>query len=148
MRTGQLVDLVFSVPNEDDALPMDHVTLSAPMSFALDDAEAKPGWAQSHAGQVVTWSGGMIPRGEFARFSIRGTAPAQAKPVVFNVLVGDHTGASITYRVALDVAAHGPEDSGARSLGTAALIVALVAAAFALAAGFFALYLWLRPPPA
>jgi hypothetical protein len=148
VRAAELVDLVFSAPNEDDAIPMDHVTLSAPKSFVLDDAEAKPGWTQSRAGQAVTWSGGRIPRGEFARFSIRGTAPAQAGPVVFNVLVGDRSGTSITYRVALDVAAHGPEDSGARSLGTAALIVALIGAALALAAGFFTLYLWLRPPPA
>ena len=52
--------------------------------------------------------------------------------MLFNVLVGDRTGKSITYRVGLDVAAHGPEDSGARTLGKAALIVAIVAAGLAL----------------
>jgi hypothetical protein len=41
----------------------------------------------------------------------------------------------------------GTHDTGARSLGKAALIVALVAAGLALAAVFLGLYLWLRPPP-
>ena len=43
--------------------------------------------------------------------------------------------------------AHGPRDNGARSLGKAALVVAVVGAGLALAALFVALYVWLRPPP-
>ena len=144
---GQLVDLVFSVPNEGDAYGVDHVTLGVPQEFALDDAEAKSGWSQSRTGQAVTWSGGTIPKGTYARFGIRGTAPARAETVLFNVLVGDRTGKSITYRVALDVTAHGPRDAGARSLAKAAIIVAITAAAIALAAGFMGLYISLRPPP-
>jgi uncharacterized protein YcnI len=143
---GQLVDLVFSVPNEDDAPGIDHVTLGVPQDFQLDDAEAKTGWSQSRTGQAVTWSGGNIPKGTYARFGIRGTAPPRAETVLFNVLVGDRTGKSITYRVPLAVTAHAPQDAGARSLAKAALIVALVAAGIALAAGFRMLYLWLRPP--
>jgi hypothetical protein len=144
---GQLVDLVFSVPNEDDSYGVDHVTLGIPQDFQLDDAEAKPGWSQSRTGQAVTWSGGNIPKGTYARFGIRGTAPPRAETVLFNVLVGDRTGKSITYRVPLGVTAHGPRDAGARSLAKAALIVAIAAVGIALAAGFVALYLWLRPPP-
>jgi uncharacterized protein YcnI len=144
---GQLVDLVFSVPNEGDAYGVDHVTLGVPQDFQLDDAEAKPGWSQSRTGQAVTWSGGNIPKGTYARFGIRGTAPSRPETVLFNVLVGDRTGKSITYRVALGVTAHGPQDTGARSLAKAALIVAIAAAAIALAAGFIGLYIWLRPPP-
>jgi uncharacterized protein YcnI len=147
IRTGQLIDLVFSVPNAADPHGIDHVTLGIPADFQLDDAEAKPGWTQSRTGQAVTWSGGNIPRREFARFTIRGTAPYKPETVLFNVLVGDRTGKSITYRVGVDVLDHGPEDQGARSLGKAALIVAIVAAAFALGALFLGLYLWLRPPP-
>jgi hypothetical protein len=143
---GQLVDLVFSVPNEDDPYGIDHVTLGIPQEFQLDDAEAKPGWSQSRTGQAVAWSGGNIPKGTFARFAIRGTAPPRAGMVLFNVLVGDRRGKSITYRVPLEVMAHGPQDAGARSLGRAALIVAIVAVAIALGAGFVALHLWLRPP--
>jgi uncharacterized protein YcnI len=145
---GQLVDLVFNVPNQDDAIGVDHVTLGIPQDFQLDDAEAKPGWTQSRTGQAITWSGGMIPKGSFARFSIRGTAPARVETVLFNVLVGDRTGKSITYRVGLDVAASTEEDSGARTLAKAALGVAILAAVLALGGLFVGLYLWLRPPPA
>jgi hypothetical protein len=67
--------------------------------------------------------------------------------VPFNVLVGDRTGKSVSYWVGIAVVAHGPRDNGARSLGKAALIVALIGAGLALAALFAALYLWLRPPP-
>lgn len=147
VQTGAAVDLVFSVPNEDDAAGIDHVTLGIPADFELDDAEAKPGWTQSRTGQAVTWSGGRIPKGQYGTFAIRGTAPEKVETVLFNVLVGDRTGKSITYRVGLDVVAHGEQDSGARSLGKAALIVAIVGAALALAALFVALYVWLRPPP-
>jgi uncharacterized protein YcnI len=147
VETGQLIDLTFSVPNQEGAVWIDHVTLGIPGDFDLDDAEAKPGWTQSRTGQAVTWSGGRIPKGEYATFSIRGTTPDKVETVLFNVLVGDRTGKSITYRVGLDVAAHGPEDPGARSLGKAALIIAVVAVALAVGSLFFGLYLWLRPPP-
>lgn len=144
---GQAVDLVFSVPNEDDAIGVDHVTLGIPQDFRLDDVEAKPGWTQSRTGQAVTWSGGLIPKGTFARFAIRGTAPPKAETVLFNVLVGDRTGKSITSRVGLDVTATSAQDKGARTLGKAALGVASLAAVLALGALFIGLYLWLRPPP-
>lgn len=143
---GQLVDLEFSVPNEDDAYGYNHVTLGVPQAFDLDDAESKTGWSQSRTGQAVTWSGGNIPKGTYARFGIRGTAPNSPVTVLFNVLVGDRTGKSITYRVALGVEAHPPHDNGARSLAKGALIAALAAAGIALAGGFIALYVWLRPP--
>ena len=70
VRTGALTDLVFSVPNIGDSVGIDHVTLGIPQDFDLDDVEAKPGWTQSRTGQAVTWSGGMIPKGTFARFAI------------------------------------------------------------------------------
>jgi uncharacterized protein YcnI len=146
VQKGQTVDLVFSVPNEDDAIGVNHVTLGIPQDFELDDAEAKPGWTQSRTGQAITWSGGLIPKGTFARFSIRGTAPAKVETVLFNVLVGDRTGKSITYRVGLDVNATSGQDKGARTLGKAALGVAIVAAVLALGALFVGLYVWLRPP--
>ncbi len=147
VRTGALVDLVFSVPNAADPNGIDHVTIQAPAAFDLDDGEAISGWSQSRSGQTLTWKGGNIPEREYARFGIRGTAPATAGPVSFNVLVGDRTGRSITYRIGLDVVAHGPHDNGARSLGKAALVVAVLGAGLALAALFVALYVWLRPPP-
>jgi uncharacterized protein YcnI len=147
IHTGQLADIIFSIPNADDAIGVDHVTLGIPSDFKLDDAEAKPGWTQSRTGQAITWSGGRIPAHQFATFSIRGTAPAKAETVLFNVLVGDRTGKTITYRVGLDVTATSQQDKGARTLGKAALGVAVVAALLALGALFVGLYLWLRPPP-
>lgn len=147
LETSQLADVTFSIPNESDRLDVDHVTLGIPADFDLDDAEAKPGWTQSRTGQAVTWSGGRIPRNQYATFSIRGTAPAKAETVLFNVLVGDRTGKTITYRVPLEVIGHGPRDAGARSLGKAALIAAIIAGALALGSLFLGLYLWLRPPP-
>jgi uncharacterized protein YcnI len=147
VHKGQAVDLVFSVPNEDNAIGVDHVTLGIPQDFDLDDMEAKPGWTQSRTGQAITWSGGLIPKGTFARFAIRGTAPAKAETVLFNVLVGDRTGKSITYRVGLDVTAASNQDKGARTLGKAALGVGILGAVLGLGALFVGLYVWLRPPP-
>jgi uncharacterized protein YcnI len=144
---GEAVDLTFSAPNEDDAVGIDHVTLRVPAGFDLDDAEAKPGWTQSREGGAITWSGGRIPQGEYATFAIRGTAPSAAGTVTFNVLVGDRTGKSITYRVRLDVVKSTTRDNGARTLGKAAIAAALIAAALALVAVFVGLYVWLRPPP-
>ncbi|HEX7526397.1 MAG TPA: DUF1775 domain-containing protein [Gaiellaceae bacterium] len=146
VHVGALVDLVFSVPNEDDANGVDHVTIAAPAGFDVDDGETVAGWSQSHTGQTITWSGGHIPRGQFARFTIRGTAPARGGPIVFNVLVGDRTGGSLTYRASVAVDTHALRDNGAHSLGKAALIVAVAGSALALAALFVGLYLWLRPP--
>jgi uncharacterized protein YcnI len=147
VERGALVDLTFSVPNQDDPYDVDHVSLGMPPDFELDDAEAKPGWTQSRAGQSISWSEGRIPKGEYATFSIRGTAPKRVETVLFNVLVGDRTGKSITYRVGLHVVANTSSDSGARRLAKAALILAIVGAGLAVFAGFFGLYLWLRPPP-
>ena len=144
---GSLNDLTFSVPNTDTPVGIDHVTLGIPADFSLDDAEAKPGWSQSRTGQAITWSGGNIPKGQYATFSIRGTAPKKVETVLFNVLVGDRKGKSITYRIGVDVTAHGPQDSGARSLGKAALLIGVLGGALALVALFTGLYVWLRPPP-
>ena len=137
---GASVDLTFGAPNEDDDVGVSRVTLTPPPGFDLDDAEAKAGWTQTRAGGAVTWSGGNIAKGQYATFSVRGTAPERTGAVVFNVAVGDRTGKSVTYRVALDVVSK-PHD-----YGEAALIVAIAGAALALLAFFTALYVWLRPP--
>jgi uncharacterized protein YcnI len=148
VSVGEAVDLTFSAPNEDDDLGIDHVTLTVPSGFDLDDAEAKPGWTQSKAGGSVTWSGGRIPKGEYATFGVRGTASKTPGTAMFKVLVGDRTGRSITYQVGLDVVRSTSRDNGARSLGKAAIAVALLAGALALVALFVGIYVWLRPPPA
>jgi Domain of unkown function (DUF1775) len=148
VHTGALVDLVFSVPNAADPAGLDQVTIEVPADFVLDDGEAIAGWTQSRTGQTLSWKGGSIPLRQYARFGIRGTAPAEPGTVPFTVRVADRAGTSTTYRIALQAVGHGPRDNGARSLGEAALIVAVVGAGLALAALFALLYVWLRPPPA
>jgi uncharacterized protein YcnI len=147
VAAGAEVDLVFGVPNEEDAAGIVRVTIGIPADFELDDAEAKEGWTQSRTGQAITWAGGRIPQRQFARFAIRGTAPAVSETVLFNVLVGSRGGETTTYRIPIEVKKGATNDVGARTLGKAALIVAVAAAALALGAGFLALYVWLRPPP-
>ena len=96
---------------------------------------------------MLSWSGGKIPR-----TSTRGSAsaaPRLSRRRRSSSTCSSATGpaTSITYRVGLGVVAHGTRDPGARSLGKAALVVAVIGAALALAALFVGLYLWLRPPP-
>ncbi|HEY6962087.1 MAG TPA: hypothetical protein VI408_09395 [Gaiellaceae bacterium] len=139
VKPGQAVDLVFGAPNEDDAFGISRVTLRPPAGFDLDDAEAKPGWTQARSADAITWSGGNIPKGQYATFGIRGTAPDKTGTIVFNVRVGDAAGRGLTYRVGLDVVGSGHD------VATPALIVALAAAVLALIAFFVGLYVWLRP---
>ena len=142
---GAAVDLVVSVPNAADKVAIDHITIGIPQDFSLEDAEAKTGWRQSRTGQAVTWWGGSIPEHQFARFGVRGTAPPQAETVLFNVVIGDHSGKSTTYHVPLEVAAPVVHD-GSRSLAKAALVVACIAAALALGGCIAAFALWLKGP--
>src|SRR6185437_5703945 len=51
VSVGEAVDLTFGASNEDDDLGIDHVTLTVPAGFEVDDAEAKPGWTQSRSGE-------------------------------------------------------------------------------------------------
>jgi uncharacterized protein YcnI len=146
--SGASVDLTFAAPNEDDALGVDRVTIAVPGEFDLDDAESKPGWTQSRSGDAITWTGGNIPKGQFATFTIRGDAPKRTGSVTFNVRVGDRTGKSVTSRVGVDVVSSQTEDSAARSLGKVAIGVAVGAALLGVIALFLGLYGWLRPPPA
>jgi uncharacterized protein YcnI len=146
VEPGAEVMLTFATPNRGGAT-VDHVTLGIPSDFVLDDAEAKPGWVLSRTEQAITWSGGRIPKGEFATFAIRGKAPMQLETVLFNVIVGARGGKSTTYHVGLSVSPAANHDTGARSLGRAGLIVAIVGLALALAAGFLALGGWLRTSP-
>jgi hypothetical protein len=143
---GQKAELAVAVPNVNDRMGVNHVTIGIPQDFLLEDAEAKNGWKQSRTGQAVTWWGGNIPAGEYVRFDVRGTAPIQPETVLFNVVIGDRSGKSATYNVPLEVAAPATHDS-AHSLAKAALIVAVVGGVLALAALLVGLALWQRRPP-
>src|SRR5581483_7548812 len=121
---GAHVELTVSVPNVGNRKGVNHVTIGIPQDFQLDAAEAKTGWKQSRTGQAVTWWGGSIPVGEFVRFGVRGTAPSSPETVLFNVVVGDRSGKSATYKVPLEVAAPSTHASS-RPLARTALVVAI-----------------------
>jgi hypothetical protein len=146
--------LVFSAPAEDPVANVVGLELELPRNVILDEIEAKPGWKGTFDGQKVVWSGGRIPPRQFATFSLLVTAPLQPGVLRFvSHEVLSNGSRSITYRPVVVVAkapapaaARSGRDSGARTLGKAALAVALAAGAIALLAGFGALYLWLRSP--
>jgi uncharacterized protein YcnI len=147
---GHEVILSFAVPNENTAkADAPRVVIATPPDFKLEDAGASPGWTAERVGRgTVAWRGGSIPPGQFETFSLRGATPQGRVRLVFTVLVAHTSGPTDTFRPAVLVAplvsAH---DSGARTLGGAALAAALGAAAIAVGGGFLALWLWLRPPP-
>jgi uncharacterized protein YcnI len=145
---GAEVDLVFSVPNEDDAVGVDHVTLGIPADFELDDGEAKPGWTQSahRPGDHVVRR--PIPKGQFARFDPRGTAPVDCVGGAFcDIALHLSLTPTTPTKTPLNVVATTTKDSSARSLANAALVIAIVAALLALVALFAWVYRWIRPTP-
>ncbi len=148
---GSDVLLSFAVPNEGKAKPdAVRVVIAVPPAFQLDDAGARPGWEAHVVGNrtTVSWRGGAIPPGQYETFSIRGTAPGRPVRLVFTVLVAHTTGPTDTYRPVVVVEPPPPRhDEGARTLGRAALALAIAAVIIALGGGFLALWLWLRPPP-
>ena len=122
VQTGAEVDLVFSVPNEDDPVGIDHVTLGIPADFELDDAEAKPGWTQSRTGQAITWSGGLIPKGQFAALrDPRDGARRSRDGAVQRARRRPHGQVDHLPGGARRRRDRQPNDTGARSLGKAAL---------------------------
>jgi uncharacterized protein YcnI len=145
----QEVILSFAVPNENERrADAPRVVIATPPDFKLEDAGARPGWTAQHVGKgTVAWRGGSIPPGQFETFTLRGTTPHGRVRLVFTVLVAHTSGPTDTYRPAVLVSpVASTHDSGARTLGGAALAVALAAAAIAIGGGFLALWLWLRPP--
>ena len=144
---GREVILTFAVPNQNErTADAPRVVIATPPDFKLEDAGASPGWTAQRVGHgTVAWRGGSIPPGQFETFALRGTTPAGSVRLIFSVLVAHTRGGTDTFHPAVLVAplAAAP-DSGARTLGGAALAVALAAAAIAVGGGFLALWLWLR----
>ena len=122
VSVGEAVDLTFSAPNEDDAVgdrPRD----------AARAAGVRPRRRRGKAGLDAVARrrrDHLERRPDPEAASTRRSRSAEPRPktpgtVTFNVLVGDRTGKSITYRVGLDVAKSTTRDNGARTLGKAAL---------------------------
>ncbi len=136
--------LVFSVPNGEKRA-ITRVAIGLPPDFTLLQAEAKGGWRSEVRKRTVTWEGFQIRPNQFANFALEVHAPSVEERAIFPVLASLSDGRTITHEVTLTVDwPASPRDDGARTLATAALIVAAVATLLALAAGLLAVWLWLR----
>jgi hypothetical protein len=152
IEPGQATLLTFTAPNERADAAIVALELTFPPDLVLDEVEQKPGWRDSVSGAKATWTGGRIVPRHFATFAvIATTVAAGGTPLAIasrEVFAG---GQAIDYRPSVTVTSLTPNavkgrDSSARTLGKAALIVALVAAALAFAGFFIALAGWLRGP--
>jgi uncharacterized protein YcnI len=144
---GTDVRLVFSVPNTS-AVAITRVAIGLPPDFQLEEAETQGGWTTEARQRTVAWEGSRIVQGQFADFGLLVRVPSTEERAVFSVLASQANGQTITYQTSLTVASEpAPRDHGARTLATAALIVASIAALLALGGSFLALWLWLRPRP-
>jgi len=149
IQAGTTATLAFQSPNEGTGAPVTGLRLVLPAGLAVDQLEVAPGWSASVRGRTVTWSGGRIPPGQFAVFSLVVTASAGTGTLAIEARQTFADGTSAEWRPALSVTEAAPagaagRDAGARSLGKAALAVAIAAAGFAVLACFLGLFLWLR----
>ncbi len=142
--------LRFTVPDERrvDAVG---VTIRFPPAIVVRQVEAKPGWTATAGLALAGWRGARIRFRTFETFEVSATIPAGSRPFRLVATERYADGRTDTYPLLLDARPRPPSeararDSGARTLGKAALGVALAAGAAALGAGFFALYLWFRSP--
>ncbi len=134
------------MPNEAK-VAIRRVAIGFPPDFTLDQAEMKGGWKTEVRERTVAWEGNSILPAQLATFTLQVKAPRVQEHALFPVLLSLADGRTLTYQVLLTVGpAPSPRDSGARTLATAALIVASVAVVLALAGALLALWLWLRRP--
>ena len=144
---GADVRLVFSVPNTG-AVAITRVAIGLPPDVQLGEAETRGGWTTEARQRTVAWEGSRIAPGQFADFALLLHVPPTEERAVFSVLASQANGQTMSYQTSLTVAsAPATRDHAARTLATAALIVASIAALLALGGSFLALWLWLRPRP-
>jgi hypothetical protein len=132
--------LTFAVPNEGSA-PFREVRIDL-SAFELEAVESIPGWRVTRTAHGAVWTGGSIPVGVFATFSVTGT-PTHAGRIGWTVVTAT---ASQRTHVNGSIAVAAPPRTRSSGLATAAFAIAIVAAAAAVGAFFLALALWLRGP--
>jgi uncharacterized protein YcnI len=127
--------------------------LELPAGATVEEVTARqPDWIASSGANSVEWRGGPIPARAFDSFQLRVKLPEQEGTVAFRgtEIFQDGPGPPYRYDVVLaggaPAAAGDATDDGARTLGKAALVVAIVA--LLLAAAALALSLARRPKPA
>jgi hypothetical protein len=144
---GEEATLVFSMPDEQTVAAV-ALEVTAPAGLRFAAAEAKPGWRVSATPARVVWRGRLEPR-QLTTFAVDFYAPQRVGDVTFFVRERYADGRESVYRPVVQIA-EAPtlrtRDTGARTLGKAALFVAIAAGALAVGAGFLALYTWLRSP--
>lgn len=139
--------LVFSVADEE-SVPITRVAVGLPPDFKRSEVETKPGWKVVPSPRTVLWEGSTIRPGRYGQFGLYVQAPKTEERAIFSVLVSLGNGKTLTYHPAIEVQrVSATRDHVSRVLATAALVVAIVAALVALAGGFVAFWLWLRPRP-
>jgi uncharacterized protein YcnI len=139
--------LSFNVP-VDGIDPVTEFDLKVPDGYEIEAIESKPGWRVTRTQVTVQWSGGSIPTGEFGTFGITGTASRTGR-IAFAADARrgvEHDTFVVPVAVSAPASAARQRDANARTLGKAALFVAIAAGAVAVGAFFLALTIWLRGP--
>lgn len=143
---GQPNRITLYAPNEGKA-PASSLEVEFPKGMLPAVAEAVAGWTASVRGQTVTWTGGTIPAGTYARFSAMVEAPDRTGPVVLRTTLGYSDGFRQVFQpVVLVREAQAPRarDQASRTGVKWAMGLAVAGLALAAAVGFLALWLWLR----
>lgn len=146
IEPGQPARLTFYAPNEGKA-PVTEVEVVVPADAELAVAEAVPGWTATVQGRTVTWRGGRIPIGQYGLFSAIVGAPAGDEKLEFRTTLRYADGFRQVFGPIVFVReqkAPKARDEASRTLGKYALGLAVAAIALAIAAGFLALFTWLR----
>ena len=124
--------------------------LELPAGATVEEVTARqPEWIATSTESRVEWRGGPIPARAFDSFQVRVRMPDQEGTAAFRgtELFADGPGPPYRFDVVLAggaVAAGEATDEGARTLGTAALVVAIVAALLAGAALALTILRWRR----
>jgi uncharacterized protein YcnI len=140
----------FTLPNDEGRSAITGLVVALPPGSEAQQAEAVSGWHATLTPSSVSWRGGRIPGGQFATFVLRAVAPERPGSILFVARESFADGTRLVVPNDVVVApadssvAASPQDKGARTLGNAALGVALAAALLALLGGFVSLSVWLR----
>lgn len=146
IEPGQPARLTFYAPNEGKS-PVTELEVLVPADAELAVAEAVPGWTATVQGRTVTWRGGRIPVGQYGLFSAILGAPDSEEKLEFRTTVRYADGFRQEFSpIVFTRTEKAPKarDEAGRTLGKYSLGLAVAALLLAIAAGFLALYTWLR----
>ena len=111
-------ELVFSAPNERSA-PMTGFSVSVPDGFRIVEAGHQPTWHPVVLGPRVTWSGGSLPAGQEAEFTVELRGPSTPGAVELEGQQLYASGAVVRWPVGFTVI---PGSQPSQHLGLAAVV--------------------------